>query len=54
MGEQVRRHAEQSLQLGRRGLAQQQRVDDREPAGIAERGMDVPPDAATRFSLSSH
>ena len=39
MGQQVRRHPEPGGQLARRCLTPGQGVDDREPSGIAERGM---------------
>ena len=39
MGQQVRRHPEPGGQLSRRRLTPGQGVDDREPSGIAERGM---------------
>ena len=39
MGQQVRRHPEPGGQLARRRLTPGQGVDDREPSGIAERGM---------------
>jgi hypothetical protein len=39
MSQQVRRHVEQLLQLGRRRLAQQQCVDDAQPPGIAQGGV---------------
>jgi hypothetical protein len=39
VGQQVRRHREQALQLRRRRLPEQQRIDDRQPTRIPERGM---------------
>ena len=39
MGQQVRGHREQALQLRRRRLPEQQRIDDRQPTRLPERGV---------------
>jgi hypothetical protein len=39
VGEQVRRHVEELLQLGRGRLTQEKRVDDGQPSGFAQSGV---------------
>ena len=54
VGEQVRRHVEQTLQLGRGRLTQQERVDDGQPAGFAQGGVHCGAPHQPTIPLSLH
>ena len=54
VSEQVRRHGQQPLQLGRGGLAQHERVDDGQPPRLTQGGVHGSSTHHVVVPLSSH
>jgi hypothetical protein len=54
MSEQVRRHRQKPLQLGRGRLAEQERIDDRQPPRITQGRVHGSPPHQLAISLRSH